>query len=350
MESILLLIYFGTYTSGDSQGIYVGEFNTKSGQIQNVRLAGESENPSFLEIHPSGKTLYSVSETADGAVSSWRINPDGSLKLLNTKPAEGDAPCFVCVSPNGRYVGVANYTSGNLIMFRAESDGRLGERCAMIQHTGSSVNKQRQNSPHAHSIQFSPDGKYVLAADLGIDQLLVYRVEPDGNLIGLESGKLAPGAGPRHFAFSADGRHVFVINELNCTATTFAFDDGKLTREQTVSTLPEPFQQGYSTAEILLHPSGKYVYGSNRGHDSITAFSADTRGKLAQVSNFPSGGKTPRNFRISDDGNWLITANQSSSDVFVFKVDLGTGKTKQVFETTVPNPVCVRFLSARKKR
>jgi 6-phosphogluconolactonase len=354
-------VYVGTYTRGTgSEGIYICRLDTATGQLEQIGGAGGVENPSFLAIHPTGAFLYAVGETAEfrgrtgGAVAAFAIDrATGQLALLNEQSSEGGGPCHLVVDATGKTVLVANYGGGSVASLPLEDNGRLRPAASKIQHAGSSVNPQRQQGPHAHSINLDPQNQFAFAADLGLDQVLVYRLDPDQGTLAAHAPPFAevkPGSGPRHFAFHPSGQYAYLINELTCTMTAFSYgaDRGKLTEIQTVTTLPVPLQAGFSTAEVQVHPSGRFVYGSNRGHDSIAIFAVDQEtGKLTVVGHEPTRGNTPRNFGIDPTGQFLLAANQSSGTIVPFRIDQDTGKltaTGQVLE--IPAPVCVKFLAA----
>lgn len=352
------LVYIGTYTRGESKGIYVWRFDTASARLTDLGLAAEAANPSFLAVHPNGRYLYAVSEIAEfggrksGAVNAYAIDRStGKLRLLNQVSSHGAGPCYVAVDASGRSVLVANYGSGSVAALPVEADGRLREASAFIEHTGSSVNPRRQREPHAHSIQPSPDNRFVLAADLGADKLFVYRFDAAKGSLEPHNpafAALAPGSGPRHFAFHPSGRFVYVINELASTITAFRWDarSGRLEELHTVPTLPEGFAGENTTAEVRVHPNGRFLYGSNRGHDSIAVFAVDPKtGLLSARGQVPSGGKTPRNFNLDPSGRYLFAANQNSNNVVLFRVDPKTGQPAPAGrELKVPTPVCVRFV------
>jgi len=350
-------VYLGTYTRKNSKGIYLAELDLRAGTLRLKGLAAALANPSFLAVHPNGRWMYAVGEMGDfqgkkqGAVSALAIRPDGTLELLNQQPSGGAGPCHLTVDPTGRYVVVANYGGGSVASLPIDEDGRLREPVSVIQHTGSSVHPQRQQRPHAHSVNFDPTGQRLIAADLGLDKLLVYRLD-------LASGKLAPhdpawvkvdaGAGPRHFAFHPTGRFAYAINELASTITAFAYqaDPGRLEPVQTISTLPEGFTGNNTTAEVQVHPSGQFLYGSNRGHDSLAVFAVDpATGKLTPKGHVFTQGKTPRNFGIEPTGQYLVAANQDSDNVVLFRIDTQTGQlTPTGQQIQVSMPVCVKFL------
>lgn len=355
-------VYVGTYTSSRSKGIYLLEMDSASGKLAAKGLAAEVASPSFLAIHPNRKFLYAVNEIGDfqgkktGAVSSFALDAmTGQLRLLNQQSSGGAHPCHLVVDREGKNVLVANYTGGSVASLPIDPDGRLREASSFIQHKGSSVNPNRQEGPHAHSINLDAGNRFACAADLGLDQVLVYRYDPAKGTLTLNAtgtGTVAPGAGPRHFAFHPNGKYAYVINEMNSTVTAFNYnaEQGVLKVIQTVPTLPEGFKGSSSCAEVQVHPSGKFVYGSNRGHDSLAIFTVDAAtGRLTPAGHQATGGKTPRNFGIDPAGDFLLAANQSSDIVVVFRIDQQTGAllpTRQV--VTVPAPVCVKFLAVAK--
>jgi 6-phosphogluconolactonase len=353
-----LSVYFGTYTGRNSKGIYVARFDPATGKLSVPELAAESTNPSFLAIHPAGKFLYAVNEVADyegkssGAVSAFAIDrTSGKLAQLNQQSSQGAAPCHLIVDPSGKNVLLANYTGGSVTVLPIRTDGSLEKASDHVQHTGSSVDPRRQKEPHAHSINLTPDGRYALAADLGLDKILIYRFDATkGTLEPHDPAAAAvpPGSGPRHFAFHPSRRYAYVINELSSTVTAFSFDPMAVTLRQlqTISTLPEPVK-GNSTAEVVVHPSGKFLYGSNRGHNSIAIFTIDeSTGRLTPAGYQPTGGKSPRNFAIDPSGAYLLAANQGSDSVVVFRIDSASGGLKPTGQSIeVGAPVCIRFLS-----
>ncbi len=351
-----LPVYFGTYTSrgeNSSKGIYRSVLDLETGKLSEPVLAAEARNPSFLEIHPDGKFLYAVSESGGaGSVSAYAISSDtGDLKLLNQQSSGGAGPCHVSIDHAGRNVLVANYGSGSASVIPIKSDGRLGEPTSFVQHAGSSVNPGRQKGPHAHSINVSQDDRFAFVADLGIDKIMIYRLDIEkGTIVANSPGfvKVRPGAGPRHFAFGPKGKYAYVINELDCTVTAFAYEpaSGILIERQTVTTLPNGFDGSNSCAEVRVHPSGKFVYGSNRGHDSIVVYRVDpAKGTLTFVEHERADIKTPRNFNIDPTGRFCLVANQGKDSVVVFRVNQKTGALEPTGQkVSIARPVCVRFL------
>jgi 6-phosphogluconolactonase len=351
-------VFIGTYTSGKSEGIYRSQLDLKSGELTPPELAAKVENPSFLAVHPGGHLLYAAGELNNfegkpgGAVSAFSIDPKtGGLTLLNQQSSRGSGPCHLVVDPSGKNVLVANYGGGSVAVLPIGGDGRLQPASSFIQHEGKGTDPRRQEGPHAHSINVDQNGKHAVVADLGLDKLLVYHFNA-------ETGELSPndppstpvaaGAGPRHFAFHPSGRFAYVINEMHSTVTAFDYDakQGRLIRLQTLSTLPKE-HQGNSTAEIQVHPSGKFLYGSNRGHNTLAIFAVDVNtGRLTAMGHQPTGGRTPRNFGIDPSGAFVLAANQGSDSVVVFQVDQETGRlTPTGHSIDVPNPVCVKFLA-----
>jgi 6-phosphogluconolactonase len=321
-------------------------------------LAAETEQPSFLTLHPNRRFLYAVNETGGGRrgtgqVTAFAIEADGKLKQLNQQPSRGSAPCHLVVDRTGKTLLLANYGGGSVAAFPLAADGMLGASTAFIQHTGSSTNPQRQKEPHAHSINLDAANRFAVAADLGLDKVLVYRFDATkGTLEPNEppSASVKAGSGPRHFAFHPKGRNAYVINELASTVTAFEYDPAKgvLKELQTLSTLPKDFSGTSYTAEVQVHPSGKFLYGSNRGHDSIAVFTIEANGSLRYVENTLTGGSTPRNFGISPDGKYLLAANQKSDNVVVFRIDSKSGRlTSTGNSLEVPSPVCVKFLASK---
>jgi 6-phosphogluconolactonase len=355
------LVYIGTYTEGKSRGIYAARFDTAAGTLSTPELAAETKNPTFLALHPNGRWLYAVGEinnfggTRAGAVSGFSIEQKtGKLTLLNQQQSGGGGPCHVAVDRTGKCVLVANYGSGSVAALPLKADGKLGEPSTTIQHQGSSVNPQRQAGPHAHFITPDPANRFALACDLGLDKVLLYRL--DAVRGGLTPNappwaKVKPGSGPRHLAFHPNGRWVYLINEIASTLAVLAYDaeQGAMQELQTLSTLPDDFKGENICAEVQVHPSGKFVYGSNRGHDSITVFAVNSKtGKLSFVERQSTQGKTPRHFALDPSGRWLLAENQDSNTIVVFRVDAKTGRltaTGQKME--VGAPVCVVFVPER---
>ena len=351
-------VYVGTYTHGDSEGIYVYRLDGATGALKYSSKIIGVENPSFLEIHPRGRYLYAVNEIgefegkASGAVTAFYIHQGtGEISFLNQRATGGGAPCHLSVDATGQFLLVANYGGGSVASFPIGSDGRLGEASDFVQHQGSSVNPQRQEGPHAHSIMIDAGNRYAFSPDLGLDKILIYQLDvANGQLTPNTQPwvRVHPGAGPRHFDFHPNGKYAYVINELDSTFTAFRYDGsaGTLTELQTISTLPEDFDGTSHCADVHVHPSGKFLYGSNRGHDSIAICAIDAEtGMLDYIGCESTQGQAPRNFGLNPEGTFLFAANQQTDTIVTFAIDTGTGEltaTGDVVE--VPTPVCLKML------
>jgi 6-phosphogluconolactonase len=348
------IAYVGTYTRPNkSKGIYAWRFQPGTGKLTAIGLVGETTSPSFLAIHPNRKFLYAVNEISNyegkkaGSVSAFAMDTrTGQLKLLNTVSSRGDGPCHLALDPSGKWLFVANYGGGSVAEYPVHPDGSLGESSAFVQHTGSSVNQQRQAGPHAHETVLSPDGKSVFVNDLGLDRILSYKVA------GLTPNRppfttVAPGSGPRHLAFTPNGKFAYVMTEMTASVIAFRYARGKFEQLQTLPTAD--LSPSVSGAEIAVHPNGKFVYSSTRGANSIGVFAIDAaKGTLTPVERTPSGGKTPRNFAIDPSGAYLFAAHQDSDNVVVFRIDAKTGKltaSGDILEAFAA--VCVTFVPAR---
>jgi 6-phosphogluconolactonase len=349
--------YVGTYTHTGSEGIYTFRFNAKTGEISGLELAAKTNDPSFLVIDNQARFLYSVNELNNfanqrtGAISVFAIERgSGRLDFRQQIASLGADPAHLSLDRSNRYLLVANYTSGNVAVFPIGQDGQLGPRSALIQDSGSSVNKERQQGPHAHSIQTTADNRFVLVTDLGIDKVLVYRFDSRiGSLSEPQFVTLEPGAGPRHLAFASD-RFVYVLNELKSAISVFTFDSvsGALSLKQTISTLPQSFSGDNTAAEITVDSKNRFLYVSNRGDDAIVQFRIDpANGRLVKVARFSTGGKAPRHFEIDPSGRWLLVANQNSNDIRVFRISSRDGKLIPMPESLkILSPVCIRFLTS----
>jgi len=325
----------------------------ETGKLSEPVVAAEVKNPSFLEIHPGGKFLYAVSGAGGtGSVSAYAIDREtGELKFLNQQPSGGAGPCHVSIDHKGKNVLVANYTSGSASVIPIKADGRLGKPTGFVQHEGSSVNPTRQQGPRAHSINVSGDDCFAFVTDLGIDKIMIYKLDVEKGTIAANEpafAKVKDGAGPRHFSFGPKGKYAYVINELDCTITAFSYepDSGALTEIQTVTTLPKGYDGSNTCAEIRVHPSGRFVYGSNRGHNSIAVYRADpAKGTLTFVEHEGAEIKTPRNFNIEPTGKFCLVANEGGDSVAVFEIDQESGALEATgHKISVSKPVCVRFL------
>lgn len=359
------LVYVGTYTQegSESKGIYAYRFDLDTGRLAPIGLAAETINPSFLAVDPNHRFVYAVNEISDykgeksGAVSAFAIDhATGKLILLNQVASRGGDPCYITIDKTGKNVLVANYAGGSVVIFPILEDGRLGEASASVQHSGHGTNPQRQEGPHAHSIDLSPDNRFALVDDLGLDQTLVYRFDNakgslapnDNEKSNTTIAKADPGAGPRHLAFHPSGRFAYVINEMQSAISAFRYDaaTGGLQPLQTISTLPKGFSGHDEAAEIQVHPSGKFLYASNRGHDSIAVFAIDgNKGTLTPIEYVSTKGASPRHFEIAPTGSLLFVANEKSDNIVVFRINPQTGRltpTGTVLE--VAQPVCVKFV------
>ncbi len=356
-----LWVFIGTYTKGTkSKGIYRAEYDPDTGGLSTPVVAGETDNPSFLALHPSGKFLYACNEVEDfdgkkneGAISAFAIDAkSGQLTFLNQQPTGGGAPCHLVCDQKGEHVLAANYSGGSVCVYATGADGKLGKRTAFVQHKGAGPDKKRQEAPHAHSINLSKDNRFAFVADLGLDSVLIYKYDAAaGTLTANDHSAVSvpPGGGPRHFAFHPGGKFAYTNNEITSAVTAMHYDatKGSLLAVQTVSTLPKDGFKGNSTAEVQVHPSGKFLYVSNRGHNSIACFAIDSEtGKLTLIGHQGKQIKTPRNFCIDPAGKFLIVANQDSDSLVVFRIDAKTGElTPTETMVAVPAPVCVRFLT-----
>ena len=353
------IMFVGTYTRAPSKGIYAYRLgaNGEIAPMANAGLAAETENPSFLAVHPNQRFLYAVNEVSKyegrdtGSISAFSIDrATGTLTLLNRVSSRGGSPCHLTIDASGRWLFVANYGDGSIAAFPLQDDGRLGQSSSYFQASGSSVDKARQSGPHAHAVVVSPDNRFLLTADLGVDRVFAFRLNPpSGGMVvdELQVASVAAGSGPRHLAFRPDGRFVYVLNELLSNVAAFRYDAarGRLAELQTVSTLPQGFTGDNSGAEIAVHPNTRFLYTSNRGHDSIAAFRIDAAaGTLTAIGHTPTQGRTPRNFAIDPSGRFLIAANQNSGNVVVFRIDPETGALTPAGTTLqVPSPVCIVF-------
>jgi 6-phosphogluconolactonase len=354
-----VLAYVGTYTRNGSKGIYCYRVDTETGALTLLGTTNGVQNPSFVALHPGGRFLYSVSEVGasdgrpGGAVAAFALDPvSGALTLLNQQSSMGSGPCHVNVDHTGRYVFVANYGSGSAAMLPIQEDGSLGPACDSHQHEGSSVVPRRQEGPHAHSANLAPDNRFVFVCDLGLDRVLAYRLDLDGAKFPPNDpawGTLHPGAGPRHMTFHPSGEYAYVINELDSTMTVFAYDGarGALETIQTITTLPEGFEGTSYPADVHISQDGRFLYGSNRGHDSIVTYAVDAAtGKLTVVGHTSTFGEFPRNFNIDPTGRWMYVANQNTNNIVTYRIDAASGMPEPTGEQLeVPIPVCIQFLT-----
>jgi 6-phosphogluconolactonase len=355
-------VYIGTYTEEGSQskGIYAYRFDPNTARLDPIGLVAETVNPSFLAVHPNHRFIYAVNEVSNykgeksGAVSAFAIDHvTGKLTLLNQVASRGGDPCYISVDQAGKHVLVANYGGGSIAVFPVLEDGRIGEASAFVQHSGHGTNPERQEGPHAHSIDLSPDNRFAIVDDLGLDESLVYRFDNAKGSLTADSNstliaKAADGAGPRHFAFHPNGRFAYVINEMQSTVSAFHYDPatGELQKLQTISSLPKDSSGHSDAAEIQVHPSGRFLYASNRGPDSIAVFAIDgKKGTLTPIEYVSTKGASPRNFEIAPGGSRLLAANEKSDDIVMFLINPQTGRltsTGKVLE--VAQPVCIKFV------
>ena len=364
------LLYVGTYTNSGSKGIYAYRYDAESGKLSPLGLAAETASPSFLAVAPGHEFLYAVNEVHDykgqasGGVTAFAIDrKTGKLRELNEVASRGADPCYIALDKSGKYVLVANYNGGNIAAFPLSADGHIGEASSVVQDEGAvGPNKERQEKAHAHWIDTSARNRFAYVADLGLDRVLIYKFDASKGMLsrGDSSGaagspdtkdffsaNLGPGSGPRHVAFSADGNFMYALGELDSTVTVFANDAKETYRSiQKISALPAGFSGKNDAAEIVIHPSGKFLYSSNRGDDSIAVFAIDQSiGKLTFLERVPGGGKTPRNFALDPTGTRLLVANEESGNVVEFRIDSATGKLTAMGEVAkVPSPVCLVFV------
>lgn len=352
-------LYVGTYSrpapylaSTNGKGLYVCDYDPATGRLRQEQEVTGIENSSYLCISPDGRNLHAVWEVFDwpeGLVSSYAIDPvTGHLAYQGVQGARGTVTCYAMMDSQSRVALVANYWSGGVALFPAREDGSLAEASNVHQHEGTGPDEARQEGPHAHCIVVSPDDRFAFSCDLGADRIFGYRVDYAAReLVRHNELAMPAGSGPRHFAFSPDGRHAYAICELDSTMAAFDYDaaTGTLTYLESHAMLPPDFEHHSHCADIAVHPSGRFVYGSNRGHDSITMFAADpTSGRLTPLGHRSTEGRTPRNFTISPDGRFLLVANQDSDTIVTIAIDERTGRLEEtVAVTPMPTPVCVRF-------
>jgi len=347
-----VVVYFGSHASGPGIGFSLARFDPESGVLSPPQFIVAAREPAFFIISPDGSHLYTCNSGSPGGLSAYAVEPStGHLRLLNRVLAGGGDTSFISLDRTGRFVLVANYDGGSVAAFALRPDGAIGDWTAFDQHAGQSVNPRRQTHAYAHAIVVDPTNRFVLVPDLGLDQLFIYRFdESSGQLTPNDPAfvTISPGSGPRHVRFHPNGRWVYLINEIASTIVALAWDSarGTLTPFQTISTLPSDFGGTSTGAELEIHPGGKFLYGSNRGHDSLAVFAIDQdTGRLTPVEQVSSGGKTPRNFAFDPTGRWIVVTNQDSSNAVVFRVDATTGHlTRTGDPVSVPSPFCERFL------
>jgi 6-phosphogluconolactonase len=349
-------LFVGTYTTGRSKGIYVFKFNSKNGELQWVSNTDSSANPSFLAVSSNGKYVYAVNETGGeqpGRVSAFAFdNSEGKLSFLNQQLTGGDHPCFVTTDPGGKWVVVGNYSGGNLSAFPINKDGTLAPYSQLVQHKGSSANKQRQEKAHVHATFFSPDHQYILAPDLGMDKVMVYQFNAASKKpltpAPVPYAASAPGSGPRHLTFHPNQKYVYLLEEMSGTVKAFQYNRGTLKSFQSIATHPAGFTGQPGSADIHISPDGKFLYASNRGDENnLAIFSINpSTGKLASVGYQPVRGAQPRNFIIDPTGRYLLVANQKTNNIVIYKRDMQTGLLQATLQQVdVPNPVCLQMLA-----
>jgi len=342
----------GTYTKGKSTGIHVYDFDRKDGSVKIVDSV-QTPNPSYLAVAPDQKFVYAVSETQrgnfSGKIRSFSFDKKtGKLNFINEEPSVGDNPCYIIVDKTGKWVIVANYTSGTLAVLPIKNDGNLGEAVSSIQHRGHGVNPQRQEGPHVHSTVLSPDNKYLFVQDLGIDKIIIYSFnDKTGAIARKDSVKLQDGSGPRHFTFHPNKKWAYLVQEMGGTVTAFDYQQGRLNNIQTISTLPPNFNQFFTGADVHISNDGRFLYASTRDSANIiTIFKINQEtGKLSVAGYQPTLGKTPRNFNFDPSGDYLLVANQNSDDIVIFKINHQTGLlTDTGNRIDVGNPVCIKWI------
>ncbi len=351
------IVFVSAFTSGAAGAIHAYQFDTASGKLRLLQRTTDIEHPFFLAISADNQFLYAIDAdnfggTENEFVAAYKIDGrSGGLTRINRSSSLGTAACYLDVDSTGQSVCVANYSTGSVAALPIQSDGSLGAAGAFVQHVGSSIDLQRQSSPHAHCIVISPDNRFALAADLGTDQVLIYRLTPATAQLTPNPAQpfvsLPPGSGPRHLTFHPNGRQVYVINELKNTVTCFDYtaEDGRLTAQQTIPTLPSDFTGTSHTADLKITPDGKFLYGTNRGHDSIAIFGIDADGQLSLVRIVPSLGKGPQNLLVTPDGRWLLCGNMPGNNLVVFAIDARSGELTPSGEAIeLPMPACIRWL------
>lgn len=338
------IVYTGSYTREESVGTCVFRFDSSTGALEQAADPAPSSNPSFLALHPTGRFLYAANEDDEGAVTAYAIQEGGGLLRLNEQPSHGAAPCHLMCDATGKILIVANYTSGTVSVYPLGDDGSLGEASEKIQHSGSSI-LPRQQGPHAHSVNIDSQNRFAYVADLGMDQVVIYEINVDrGKLRPAGHLKTAAGAGPRHFHFHPNGKNAYLINEIGCTLSALSYDasSGALEEINTLSTLPGEVEEGFSTADVHVHPNGRFVYGSNRGHNTIACFSLDDVGAISFVDRTDVD-PVPRNFAIDPTGTYLLSAGSNSGITTTFRIDENTGALSKVSEAPIPECVCLLF-------
>lgn len=351
------LIFISAFASADKGAIHAFQFDSKTGALKPLHRTTDIQNPFFLAISPDKHFLYAINAKKFGGVEDEFVaaytieGRTGQLKRLNQQSSRGTSSCYLDVDATGKTVVVANYSTGSVASLPVQKDGSLGEATSFVQHSGSSIDPERQKGPNAHSIVISPDHRFALAADLGIDKILIYHLDDATSRLTPNEAqpfaKMQPGSGPRHVTFHPNGKRVYVINELKNTVTFFDYtaDSSTLTERQTISTLPADFTGKSYCADLKITPDGRFLYGTNRGHDSIAVYRIADDGRLTLITIQPSLGKGPQNLLITPDGHWLLCANMPGNNVVIFQIDSQTGRLKAVGEpVSMPMPSCIRWL------
>ncbi len=345
-------VYFGSHGSGSHIGFSLAHFDTETGMLTQPVFLEEAVAPAYFIIRPDGRRLYTCNSAPGSSVSAYAIDPTtAKLTLLNEQPSGGGDPSYVSLDPSSRYLMVANYRGGSVAVFALRPDGSIGQRTGFIQHVGASLDPDSPSHAHAHSILYDPGHHFVLSADLGLDKIFVYRLsQATGALTPNkpDSASFASGSGPRHIAFDPQGRYVYAINQTANSIVRFGWKArrGILTRFESVSTLPDGFKGENTGAELLMHPSGKFLYATNRGSNTVAVYAVQSAtGRLVPIQFIPTQGRTPRNAEFDPTGKWLLVSNQDSSNATVFRIDQVTGHLTQNGDpVSVPTPFCERFL------
>lgn len=351
-----MFVYFGAHSKGPNIGFSLAHFDTATGKLTTPVFLQEAVAPAYFIIRPDGKRLYTCNSYPGSSVSAYAVDSaTAKLTFLNQKPSGGGDPSYVSLDPSGHYLLVANFLGGSVAVFALQPDGSIGDRTAFVQNVGPSLDPSDPKHAHAHSIHFDPSKRFALMADLGLDKLFVYRLDPKTGALHPNdppSASVAPGSGPRHTTFDPKGRYVYAINQTANSITRFDWDSnrGVLKQFETISTLPGGFKGENTGAEILMHPSGKVLYATNRGHNSVAVFSVQAgTGHLSPIQYVSTQGKTPRNADFDPTGKWLLVSNQDSDNAVVFHIDQKTGRLTQTGPPiSVPAPFCERFLAVKK--
>lgn len=349
-----LLLYIGSYSTTDGEGIYTFNMDQKTGVLSEAFKPVKVNNPSYLIISPDRRKLYAVLESRKydnhpgGGVASYEIRKNATLEYINSKPTGGEDPCYLCMDPSSEYLFTANYSSGSITTFPLGKDGAIKNSTSIVQHTGRSVNEERQEGPHMHCVTFTPDGKYLCAVDLGIDEVRFYSLDHDRKELVLEEGLTIPvkaGSGPRHIAFSREGRFAYIIEELSCEVSVYEYIGERFKHVQTISTLPEDYQGANTSAAIKVSNDGHFLYASNRGHNSLTGYQVGENGLLNRVGIYSCGGIGPRDFTLTPDGGFILIANEGSNEVVAYRRNSLTGAIEdEVCRKNIHKPVCIQFM------